>query len=112
MICKRKRRAKITFAAIRELFEEFSARLQDAWNLDEEVMINETLRKFCSRCQFKIHNSAKPGKNGTLFCGIIFPRYIFKMTPYTGLLKNEESALAHKEANKVGIQVHALTVGI
>lgn len=78
---QKKRKRKDNLAAIRELLEEFSAHLQDAWNLDEEVIIKETLRKCCGHCQFKIYNLAKPEKYRILSRVITdaFPRYVYKM---------------------------------
>lgn len=111
---REERKSEDNLVAIRELFEIFNARLQNTWILDEEVTINETLRKFCRLCQFKVYNLADPGKFGILFSVITdpFPYYVYEMIPYTGLSKNEKSAAAHKESNKVGALINALTVDI
>lgn len=51
---REKRKSKDNFAAIRGLFKEFNVCLQDAWNLNEEVTIDKTVKSFAviasSRC--------------------------------------------------------------
>ena len=61
------RMASDNFAAMRQIFDMSNVRCRGNCNLSERETVDETLRKFRGRCQFKVYMLQKPGKYGMLF---------------------------------------------
>ncbi|KAJ7983499.1 hypothetical protein DPEC_G00377590 [Dallia pectoralis] len=80
------RRAVDKLAAVRELWDEWSARLPSLYNPGPDVTVDEQLVPFRGRCPFRQYMPSKPARYGikAWVCCDARSSYAWKMQVYTG----------------------------
>ena len=96
------RKEKDSFAAFREVFERWNAKLPTFFNASDCVTVDEQL--IASRCRSpnRVYCPLKPGKFGEMvrWSADANHRYFYKGSPSTRRPADPQSAVAHKEANR------------
>jgi hypothetical protein len=102
---------KDTFAAFREIWDDFNRLLPLHFEASYSVVVDEQLVKSRCRSPHRTYQPAKPGKYGELIRWVADSeyRYVYRGSPLVKKPENEEAAAAHTQVNKVVNLVKYLT---
>lgn len=91
-----------TYAAMREVWEEWNSRLKLFFEPTSCVCVDEQLVASRCRSPHRIYNPSKPGKFGELirWCSDANDRYFLNGSPLTKRPEDRDALILHKEENK------------